>query len=313
MRKLSSLIRIPFLLLTAVAVVAASWAIAQSGGATKPAEAGKDASPVLATVQAALNAYAKAINDQNHDGIAAAWAENAEHISDDGVRTEGRTAIAAMFKKTLTDNPKLTVTLAANTVKSVSADVLLVEGRAEVVTGDARDTSLFESVWVKAGDRWQISRVRELAPVAAASDGNYDHLKELEWLVGNWSATSDAYAVTLTAKWGRNRNFLLLEKTVKSGADEVITVTRVVGWDPVYGCLRVWNFDSDGGFGGSLVTRVGNSWNEDVESLTRNGGEATSKQTTRFINAESFEWTATDRTLDDAPLPDLKLQFTRMK
>jgi uncharacterized protein (TIGR02246 family) len=263
--------------------------------------------------QAILDAYAKSINDRDHATIAATWADDAEHIADDGTVTTGREAIAAMFKKTLADHPKLTVSLTPASTKQLGNEVLVIDGVAQITNGENSESSRFESIWVKSGGRWQISRVREFASIADNEASNYVKLKGLEWLIGEWTATSGKHSLSVTAKWGKNRNFLIVDQSVKVGAEEVITVYKVIGWDPVNDSLRSWVFDSEGGFGGALISRADNTWTEASEAVSRDGNESAAAHTTTFINANSFVWTSTERRLDGHPQPDLKITYTRVK
>lgn len=288
------------LLLTAAA--AFHWALAQPPAAT-PAP--------IDLAKSALDSYAKALNDRNADAVTGFWADNAEHINDEGAATVGKANIGAMFKKVLAEHPKLTVKLAATNAKLLGNDVLLIDGTAEVDTGDGPELSTFESLWVRNGATWQISRVRELPAPAAHSENNFELLKQLDWLVGEWSSETAAYAVHLTIKWSKNKNFLLLEQAVKANGQEAVTVHKIIGWDPQRGQIRTWIFDSDGGFGGGLVSRSGNTWIEESESVTRSGSDASATQMVQFIDDNSFEWTSTQRQLDEKPLPDLKLKYTR--
>lgn len=264
-----------------------------------------------AAAKTALDAYAEAINKQNLEALGGFWAENAEHIDDEGTATKGREKIVAMFKKIFADQPKLSVKLASTSARFLGSEVLLIDGTAEVKNGNDTDTSMFESIWVKSGDKWQLSRVRELPSPDAGGDSNYEKLKELEWLVGDWTAEAKDYSVTLHVKWAKNKNFLFVEQSVATQGKETVSVTKIIGWDSGRESLRTWFFDSDGGFGGALVAREGNTWIEAGESLTRNGGEGTAKHTSKFVDDNTFEWSSTERRLDSAPLPDLKLKYTR--
>ncbi|CAN5262015.1 hypothetical protein BH11PLA2_BH11PLA2_32180 [soil metagenome] len=307
--KLASKLTLGLMVATAAVSLGIAWAQSPAPGTS----ATTSASVADTNAKAALDGYAKALNEKNHEAIAASWAEDAEHISDDGVVTKGRANIAAMLKTVLTESPKLDVKFKVTTAKAIGSEVLLVDGVAEIKNGDDTDLSRFESLWVKTATGWQLSRVRELANVAAGGDSNYDRLKELEWLVGDWTADSAAYKVAFNVKWGKNKNFLVCEQSVTADGKELVTVHKILGWDPVYDSVRTWVFDSDGGFGGALLSREGNSWYESSEALTRNGGESTSNHTTKFIDDNTFEWSSTERQLDEKPLPDLKLKYTRKK
>lgn len=264
-----------------------------------------------AAAKAALDAYTDAVNKKDFEALARLWSENGEHIDDEGTLTKGRGKIVEMLKGLLAKADKISVKLASTNARFLGGEVLLVDGVAEVRNGDNSSKSEFESIWVKNGAAWQLSRVRELAAPEAGADSNYGFLKELEWLAGDWTAEAKNYSVSLNVKWTKNKNFLIAEQTVKAQDKEAVTVTKIIGWDPARESLRTWVFDSEGGFGGSLVARDGNVWIEATETLTRQGGEGTAKTTIKFIDDNSFEWVSKERKLDAAPLPDLSIKYTR--
>jgi ketosteroid isomerase-like protein len=260
-----------------------------------------------------LDAYAKAINDRNYEAIANFWADNADHIDEDGTLTNGRANIAALLKKALGDAPKAQVSFRITQTKQLGTEVMLVDGVAELKDGDSSDETIFESVWLKTNNVWQLSRVREIPSDPPEPDSNFGYLKELEWLVGNWQCDSGTFSVTMNVEWTRNKNFLKLEQLVKAEGKEDISLTKIIGYDPARKSLRLWVFDSEGGFGGGLITRDGNadSWTAETETLTRTAGESTLLQTTKKLDQNSFEWKAIQRELNGQALPDLSVKYTR--
>ncbi len=130
----------------------------------------------------------------------------------------------------------------------------------------------FTAIYVKAGGRWLQSAVRdEVAHDLTA----HDHLKELEWLVGDWVNESQDAVVATTCKWTADGNFLVREFTMKTQGQPVLSGTQRIGWDPVRKQFKTWIFDSEGGYGEGYWTRNGNQWLVKVEGVRQDGLHAT--------------------------------------
>lgn len=291
--------RFVVLLPLAVALGALTWAIGQQPATAPTAEA---------TAKTVLERYAAALNQRKTAAIEPFLAESVDHIADDGTATTGRANVLKLYESIAGDAANFSVALTVNSAKFVTANVLLIDGAATIKSGDSTETARFESVWEKAGANWQAVRIRELGDGSPVPESNAEYLKEIDWLVGDWTAESAEYKVAMTVKYGKNRNFLIGEQSITRGNDEVVTVMKVIGYDAVRGELRTWLFDSDGGFGGGSLVRQGASWVDSTEFQTRGGDASTATHTFR-PNTNGFTWTSTDRILDGKPLPDLKLNY----
>jgi uncharacterized protein (TIGR02246 family) len=298
--------------LLAGAVVLIGWSPAQPpSDRPQPAAVAAD-TPDAAALRKAGAAYATAFNSGDATAVAAFWTEDAEYFADDGTALKGRAAVAERFKALFAEKKGLTLTVTATTVKLLGPSAALVDGTATLTEPKGGSSSSpFESAWVKAADgRWLLSRVRDLSD-ADEKETNFDHLKQLEWLVGEWSSESAAVAVTLTCRWDKNRNFLVHDQTVKVGGKEAVTVTKYIGWDPAEGRMRSWVFDSEGGFGSGVWSRAGNEWTEEMEFRNRGGSDGSARNVWRFADDTHFEWKAVDREVDGQPVPDAAVKFIR--
>jgi uncharacterized protein (TIGR02246 family) len=297
-----------------VGVVAlVGWSLAQPpSGRPAPGAAPTTASPEEAAIKEAIAGYTAAFNKGDAAAVAGYWTEDAEYISDDGTAAKGRAAVADRFKVLFADKQGLTLAVTPTTVKLLGSSAALVDGTAKVTDPKAgAAASPFESAWVKGADgRWMLSRVRDLSAPDDA-ETNFDNLKELEWLVGEWASESAAVAVTLSCRWDKNRNFLVQDQTVKVGGKDAVTVTKYIGWDSAEGRMRSWVFDSEGGFGSGMFTRSGNEWTEEVEFRNRGGSDGSARNLWRFGDDTHFEWKAVDRELDGQPVADAAVKFVR--
>src|SRR5262249_41917692 len=138
-------------------------------------------------VRDAAAACAAAFSKGDVAALAGFWAPDAEYTSEGGAVTRGRDAIAAMFKKVMTDlkNPKMTIKVTS--LRLLNRDVALMDGVSTVTAGDGSvDEGRFTAAWVKADGRWVIRSAHDLPGEAGGAPGAGGALRELAWMVGDW-------------------------------------------------------------------------------------------------------------------------------
>jgi uncharacterized protein (TIGR02246 family) len=264
-------------------------------------------------IRKAMQAYVAAFNKGDLEGVMSYWASDAEFISDDGKATRGRDAIAAQTKRVFGQHEGLTIKLVSKSIRFVKPDVALQDG---IVTLSAQDkpadSGPYTAVWTKVDGKWLLNSVRDLpdsAPVGAGS--NYGALKQLEWLIGHWTSEDKDANVTLSFRWDKNQNFLVMEQNVNAKGENVVSLTQIIGWDPLQQQLRSWLFDSHGGFGESYWTRRGNSWDVNSAGVLNDGRTTSSVNNWKYIDDRTLEWQSTERQIDDQPMPELKIRYQK--
>ena len=264
-------------------------------------------------VRKAVAVYVEAMNKGDLDGLMACLAPDADFIDEAGKTTRGHDALRARFKTTLADLKGSKIGGKVYSVKFLRPEVALVDGAMEFTSADGtRDSNRYAVVWVKSGDKWRISSVRDLpAEVEDVPSLTYPQLKSLEWLVGDWVDDSGKGAVKFKCKWAPNKSFLLMDYEVKREGAEPLLVIQRVGWDPVNGRVRSWVFDSTGGFGEGYWQRDGNKWVVDVSAILSDGGTGGSTNIYEFKNENSFHYRSVDRDLDGQPMADVEAKFVR--
>ena len=118
--------------------------------------------------------------------------------------------------------------------------------------------------------------------------------------------------MTLDCRWILDRSFLQVEYTGRGRGEQTMTVEYRIGWDPEFGQLRSWVFDSMGGHGEGLWTRDGNAWHIDSNGVLPGGGRATAVNTLRFVDENTFAWAGRERQVDGLPLMDTEVTFERV-
>jgi uncharacterized protein (TIGR02246 family) len=259
--------------------------------------------------------YAAAYNNGDVNGLVAMFEPDAEYIDETGKSIRGRAALATLFKKGLDENKGSKLQIKTTSLRFLNEDIAMQDGTAllSLANGEA-NSSTFSSIWKKKDGKWLIHLARDLSTEAVVSpDGPHTSLKELGWLVGEWTHEDKEKdtKTTITGTWMRGQKFLMLEYSVRSKDVEVLSVTQIVGWDPTADQVHSWIFDSRGGFGEGAWIRQGSTWIEEVSGITADGrtGSHTSKWT--HANDNSFTYESIDRDIDGNRLPDIKLTYQR--
>jgi hypothetical protein len=144
---------------------------------------------------------------------------------------------------------KPTMTINVTSLDFANEDVAIEDGVREVQFPEnqpARENR-YTAVHVKKDGKWFVHSVRD---AVLFKESNYEYLRGLEWMVGEWLDEEEGGVVIQTScDWSPNRNFLIRSFTTLVNGEETLGGTQWIGWDPVKGNIRSWLFDSDGGYG----------------------------------------------------------------
>jgi uncharacterized protein (TIGR02246 family) len=258
-------------------------------------------------------AYLKAFKAGDAKALAACWTTDGEFVDAAGKAFHGRAAIEKEFAAFFKESQGLTLAISMDSLRFVGPGVALESGSARVTgaTEGAGSTTAYSIVHTKRDGKWLLASVREL-PYAPAS--NFEHLRDLEWLVGSWTAKNGGQTLQLTCEWTAKRNFLTRKYVLTAADGTVKTGLQIIGWDPQASRIRSWVFDSDGGFGSELWSKDGKRWVLEATAVTREGGEAVATNVLTRIDHDSFQWQSIERTLNEVRVPDTApIKATRVK
>lgn len=261
-------------------------------------------------IHKALQSYVDAMNKGDLKSLMTNWSADPEFIDEAGNTTRGQEAIAALFKRTFDEQKGATFAIKVRQLRFIKPDVAVQDGRVTFTTTDGlNDEWLYTSIWVKVGGKWLISRVQDLPSETAAPASNAEHLKQLEWLLGDWVSEGDGANVSFTCRWNKSQSFLVMEQSIHLQDKDTLEIKHVIGWDPAKQQIRSWFFDSRGGFGESLWTRKGNRWTLEAQGVLSDGRRAEATSTWHYIDDRNCEWDSTSRELDGRPMPDIKIKY----
>ncbi len=248
-----------------------------------------------AAVKKMVNDYANAFNSKDIDAVAAFWTPDGLHIDrETGERTEGREAIVNDIREAFQAGSDAKILGRIEAVRFIRPDVASVEGivTMSVPGADATQTE-FSSIVVSSDGKWMIERIEEL-PVPVPSTP-YDALRDLEWLVGTWSDTSNTMRVDNVFRWSDNGVFLLRSFGMDPKTVVPETGTQVIGWDPRSQEIRSWTFNSDGSFGDATWSKSGEDWL--IKSRSNTLGRASRDGYVRHVTRRRrYDVTSLDRT-----------------
>jgi uncharacterized protein (TIGR02246 family) len=260
---------------------------------------------VEAAVGESARRFVAAYNRHDAKAIAAGFTTTAEFVTEDGMTLQGREAIERHFVAVFTNAPKAQLELKVESVRLVKSDVAVEEGRVEFTAapGAAVESSRYIAVHVNLEGKWLLARARDF-PAEAEVQSNYEHLREVEWLVGEWIQEDEASLIATSCKWVDHKNFLLQEFTIRIGSLEPITGSTRIGWDPQTQQIKSWTFDSDGGYSEALWTHGDKRWVLKARGVTRSGRIFSGTSIVRQVDAGTMSWESHDRVEGGVLVPD---------
>ena len=260
-----------------------------------------------AAIRANCDKYVEAFNRRDSQMMADMW--STEAVYEDprtGESVVGREEIKKQFDHAMAgaEDAKLAVTI--ESIEFVSPNVAIEKGTAVVTYGEHdSEESLYSAVHVKRDGAWLIDRISEWdAPPPPPS--NYEHLKDLQWMVGSWIDSAGAATIRTDCEWTKNRNFLTRSFVVTIGDQVDMAGMQIIGWDPAAGQIRSWVFDSDGGFSEGRWTKKDNQWTIQSAGTLPNGGKTSAVNILTEIDHDSFTWQSTNREADGELLPSVE-------
>jgi uncharacterized protein (TIGR02246 family) len=265
----------------------------------------------LKAIQDGITAFEKAFAAGDARAIVATFTDDAT-VADDKGSTKGSSGIQARYAEYFAANPRATIAIKPDSVRFLTPDVAIEEGRATVTlpeSGGPLENTKYTVVYVKQDGRWLQSSLRDLAADEPAVP---ERLKDLEWLVGDWVNESSAAVVQTTCKWSEDKHYLLRDFSVMVAGKPALKGTQRIGWDPAAKMIRSWVFDSDGGFSEGYWSRLGDQWMIKSHGVHHDGRPVTATMMITRINPGTLRWSAFDRTRVGDLIPDVD-EFTLVR
>lgn len=264
-----------------------------------------ESDPRDAAVTKAAEAFVEAFNKGDAKAVSEFWTPDGDYVDEDARVLKGRKAIEGSFADLFSKNKDLKLRIEAAARKFPTPDTVIEDGNSIVTAPDGRapSRSRYTNVMVKQDGKWLLESVRE-APYAAPS--NYEYLRGLEWLIGEWAGGSADGKVVgrVIFEWGPGKNFIVATRTMEHQDAMLQNGTQWIGWDPVAKGIRSWNFEGDGGFSEATWSQEGNKWVIKTNSTVVDGSKVTGVNTATVVDDDTIKIKTTDQKMDGKPLPD---------
>jgi uncharacterized protein (TIGR02246 family) len=266
--------------------------------AAQPADTAQDEAAIRETIRA----YVAAFNARDAKALASYWTEDCEFATPDGDLLQGRQAIQDAFADYFKENEAAKLEVAIDSVGVIGGGEAVEKGTSRVTQTDGSvSETAYAARYTKLDGKWKLRTLRE----ADKAPSHYEHLKPLEWLIGDWVDADGDSVIRTSCKWTKNNNFIARSFTVSAGDLVVLEGTQVVGWAPDKKVIRSWMFDSDGGTGVGVWTNDGDRWTIRTVRVLPDGRKGSSVNVITRIDDNSFTWKSTSREVDGGLLPTL--------
>jgi uncharacterized protein (TIGR02246 family) len=262
-----------------------------------------------AAIRKSDDAYVEAYNKQDAKSLAALWSPEAVYVDPEtGEEAVGREEIEKEFAETFEGVKDAKLEIKVEGIKFLSPNVAVESGTARIIRPkEEPDESTYSALFVKRDGKWLLDRVTEEEP-PAPPPSNYEHLKDLEWMVGSWidDDKEDDATIQTDCDWTKNKNFMTRAFAVVIGDKVDMSGMQIIGWDAANKQIRSWIFDSDGGFAEGKWKQKGDRWIIQQLGTLPDGRKSSAVNVIRKIDNDSFTWQTVQRSVDGDILPDVE-------
>ena len=195
----------------------------------------------------------------------------------------------------------------AEEIREISPGVLSVDCQATFSAVDDADTDDvdFSALLVKQSDgRWLLASIRSDGEVSLRTP--HGHLKELEWLIGEWVDESDDSTMRTSTRWSEDGHFILTDFTIFVAGHKAISGTQRIGWDGSLDKFRSWVFDSEGGHADGIWTETDDGWIVTVTGVRPDGTACSATNAYELIRSDVYRFSVTERIVGDETQPDFR-------
>lgn len=253
------------------------------------------------------NAYTDAYNRRDINKLLSFWSDDASYQDLlNGDIYEGKEEIEQFFKDEFADDSNGQLSLKIEKTEAKSPDKLIATGLAVMTYKDKpEESSAFSAEYVNKNGSWLIQKLDDVALVTPTS--NYDYLKGLDWLIGNWEDQdpNDNVDVKSSFNWELNKNYIIQQFEMSILGHKDIEGRQIIAWDPVAEQIRSWIFDSDGGFGESKWSKEGDKWYANLVFNMPSGVKASATHIYSKVDDNSFTFASVNRDAGGDLLPDI--------
>jgi uncharacterized protein (TIGR02246 family) len=287
-----------------------------------------------AAIRANVNAFVKAYNAGDAKGIANLFAADGQMLDEDENTTQGRAAIERAFAAIFAKSPQTRISVDVASIRLIGSALAIETGSTRTASkpGEVPEVARYTVVHTKSLDgNWLMAFARDTPIAGDASPGsadaaqgtasapetgdtqpsNFERLKPLAWMIGNWIDEGSESIVLSSCKWSADKNYILQKIEVRMQGRDALDLSQRIGWDPLAGRIKSWVFDSDGGFGESLWTQKGSHWLLKATGVRRDGTTSSATNIITPTSKDSYTWRSTDRVVGTEKMPPIEVKVVR--
>lgn len=256
-------------------------------------------------IEKSIQSYIAAFNAGDSKKLASHWALDAVYINPlTGMQVEGREAIAKEMSAIMKEVKGSKLKVDVQSIQFISPGVAIEQGTSTLISPAGKpQESVYTAVHVKRDKNWFLDRItEEEVPVILS---NYEHLKKLEWLIGDWTDSDQSGHIQTTCKWTKNKNFIIRSFTASMRGHIDLSGMQIIGWDPSKKQIRSWVFDSDGGFSEGMWTQKKNHWYVMMTGTLPDGRKNSSTNIFKLVDENSYQWQSVNRIIDGELQPNI--------
>lgn len=252
-----------------------------------------------------VQSYQKAYNQQDAAKLTAQWASDAIYVNPlTGESAEGKEAIEKLFKEKFEQGRKRHLEIMIKSIEFPSADEAIEKGVMRVSIDDQPTQQMaYQAGYVRKHGKWLVKAINEIELQEPSS--NFEHLKDLAWLVGKWEDSDDNVDIVFDTQWDKYKNFITQNFKMKIYGQDDIEGKQIIAWDPVKNVVRSWVFDSDGGFGEGTWEKGDKGWYATMRFTLADGRVASSKNVYIPVDDHSYTFASVEREVDSEMLPNM--------
>lgn len=134
----------------------------------------------------------------------------------------------------------------------------------------------------------------------------YEHLKELEWMIGDWVDQDPDVEILLKHSFDKSKNYINGTFSLTSEGRLELSGTQIFAFDPIKQKIRSWFFNSDREFREATWTKKEKSFIAEIVQTLANGSLASAINVYTPIDSDSYSWQSTGWEVGGQILPDIE-------
>ncbi len=276
----------------------AMWHVAAGTGRADQAAAEKE-------IRAAAASFVESFKKRDAAAIAAQWTNDGIYVNEEGERFAGRESIQAEYQTLFDNSPDdLELRLEIDSIRLINPQTAIEEGRAALTPqppGEVRVMSRYTAIHVQQDGRWLMSDVHDTLVELPPDLGQ---LKDLNWLVGDWSSSNQDAKLEVTVRWIENDQFLARSYSATKAGKVISRGLQIIGVDPSTEQITSWSFGGDGSHAVGLWIPHEKGWLVDSNGVMKDGTETTATDILSPKDKDTLLWKSVNRSMGDTLLPD---------